>query len=58
MVRLAACLAEQPEPVVLVLDDAESLTGRTVWDELDFVIRRATPQLRVVVLDEDRKSVV
>src|SRR5215207_121276 len=50
LVRLAACLAEQPEPVVLVLDDAESLTGRTVWDELDFVIRRATPQLRVVVL--------
>jgi LuxR family transcriptional regulator, maltose regulon positive regulatory protein len=50
LMRLAACLAAQPEPVVVVLDEAETLTDRTVWDELDFVIRRAAPQLRIVVL--------
>ena len=50
LMRLAATIAEQPRPVVLVLDDAEVLTGTEVGNGLDFVIRNAAPQLRVVVI--------
>src|SRR5512142_2006328 len=48
--RLAACLAEQPRPVILILDNAQFLTGSAVPDGLDFLLRHAAPQLRVVLV--------
>jgi LuxR family maltose regulon positive regulatory protein len=50
LVRLAACLWEQPQPVVLVLDNAQFLTTDEIGEEIDFLIRHADPQLRMVML--------
>jgi LuxR family transcriptional regulator, maltose regulon positive regulatory protein len=50
LVRLAAALSSRPDPVVLVLDNAHVLTGGSVPEELDFLIRHAGPGLRVVAL--------
>jgi LuxR family maltose regulon positive regulatory protein len=46
--RLAAHLSEWPEPVVLVLDNAEALSN--VVEEVDFVLRHSGGQLRVVMV--------
>ena len=50
LIRLAACLSEQPQPVVLILDNAQFLTGAAVPDGIDFLLRHAGPQLRVVLI--------
>ncbi len=50
LIRLAAHLYEQAEPVVLVLDEADVLgTPGPVPAGLDFLLRHARPQLRLVV---------
>jgi LuxR family maltose regulon positive regulatory protein len=48
LVRLAASLSERSTPVVLVLDNAEGLTRQAIFDGLDFLVRHAAGQLRVV----------
>ena len=50
LIRLAACLSEQSEPVVLILDNAEVLSDRGVLDGIDFLVRHAGPRLRLVLL--------
>ena len=50
LIRLAACLSEQSEPVVLILDNAEVLSSRGVLDGIDFLLRHAGPRLRLVLL--------
>jgi len=47
--RLAADLASSPRPVVLVVDDADHLTDRTVVAGLDLLIRNAAGRLRLVL---------
>jgi LuxR family transcriptional regulator, maltose regulon positive regulatory protein len=49
LVRLAARLSEAAEPVVLVLDNAERLAGGRLATEIDFVLRHAGGQLRLVL---------
>jgi LuxR family maltose regulon positive regulatory protein len=46
---LAAALAGQVDPVVLVLDQFESTSNVRVRRDLDFVLRNAAPMLRLVV---------
>jgi LuxR family transcriptional regulator, maltose regulon positive regulatory protein len=50
LVRLAACLWEQSQPVVLILDNAQFLALEQTADEIDFLIRHAGSQLRIVML--------
>jgi LuxR family maltose regulon positive regulatory protein len=47
--RLVRGLAELPTPVVLILDDVQELTGASVLQELEFLLRHAPPQLRLVL---------
>jgi LuxR family maltose regulon positive regulatory protein len=42
-------LAELPTPVVLILDDVQELIGASVLQELEFLLRHAPPQLRLVL---------
>ena len=49
VLRLAAALAAQNQPVTLVLDDLHLLTDPQVLDELDYLLRNAGPGLRLVV---------
>ena len=49
LLRLAAVLAGQDEPVVLVLDDLHLLTEPKALSGLDYVLRNGTPGLRLVV---------
>ena len=49
LLRLAAVLATQDPPVVMVLDDAHQLTERAALDGLDYVLRNAGTGLRLVV---------
>jgi LuxR family maltose regulon positive regulatory protein len=53
LIRLAAALSERSEPVVLILDGAQVLTGRAVLDGLDFLLRHAGNRLRLVILTRD-----
>jgi LuxR family transcriptional regulator, maltose regulon positive regulatory protein len=50
LVRLSAALSARPEPVVLVLDDADVLAGAPVLQQLHFVVRHADAQLAVVLI--------
>ncbi|QUQ66209.1 LuxR C-terminal-related transcriptional regulator [Kutzneria sp. CA-103260] len=50
LTRLAAGLSEQAEPSVLVLDNVEVLGRGQVIADIDFLIRHASPQLRVVTI--------
>ncbi len=50
LVRLSAALAGQPDPVVVVLDDADVLAGAPVLQQLDFVVRHSDAQLAVVLV--------
>lgn len=50
LVRLAASLAEQPTPVVLVLDGVSNLTGQQWATDLEFVLRHAGRMLRLVLV--------
>jgi LuxR family maltose regulon positive regulatory protein len=47
--RLAANLAASPRPVVLVVDNADHLTDRSVVDGLDLLINNAGGRLRLVL---------
>ena len=46
---LVSGLAKLPAPVVLVLDDLHSITDATVLEGLEFLLRHAPPQLRLVL---------
>jgi LuxR family maltose regulon positive regulatory protein len=50
LTRLAAGLAAQPAPVVLVLDQADPVTNRAVAADLDLLLRYSTPGLHVIVV--------
>src|SRR3712207_3225011 len=47
--RLASDLAACPRPVVLVLDDADHVTDRSIATGLDLLIRNAGSRLRLVM---------
>jgi LuxR family maltose regulon positive regulatory protein len=47
--RLAGGLAALPTPVVLVLDDLHDITEATVFQGLEFLLRHAPSQLRLVL---------
>ncbi|HTZ45013.1 MAG TPA: LuxR C-terminal-related transcriptional regulator [Jatrophihabitans sp.] len=47
---LAGRLADRAEPTLLVLDDFHRLRGRALVDGLDLLVRRATPNLRLLLL--------
>jgi LuxR family transcriptional regulator, maltose regulon positive regulatory protein len=46
---LVGGLAELPTPVVLILDDVQELSDATVLSGLEFLLRHAPPQLRLVL---------
>jgi LuxR family transcriptional regulator, maltose regulon positive regulatory protein len=46
---LVSGLAELPTPVVLILDDVQELSDATVLRGLEFLLRHAPPQLRLVL---------
>jgi LuxR family transcriptional regulator, maltose regulon positive regulatory protein len=46
---LVGGLAQLPTPVVLVLDDLQDITDATLLEGLEFLIRHAPPQLRLVL---------
>lgn len=50
LARLSACLAAQPVPSVLILDNVEQLGRGPVANEIEFLIRHTIPQLRVIVI--------
>ena len=50
LVRVANGLAGRRPPVTLVLDRAEAVTSRAIVSDLAFLLRRATPGLRLVVV--------
>jgi LuxR family maltose regulon positive regulatory protein len=50
LVRLAACLSEAADPVVLILDNAEVLNLQGIADELDFLLRHAGGRLGLVLI--------
>jgi LuxR family maltose regulon positive regulatory protein len=50
LIRLAAALSERSEPAVLILDNAQVLSGRGVLDGIDFLLRHAGGRLRLVIL--------
>ncbi|MFB7174027.1 LuxR C-terminal-related transcriptional regulator [Streptomyces sp. NPDC056254] len=49
LVRLAAGLAESPQPVVLVLDQFDTAQPPAMTEGLDFVLRHAAGGLRIVL---------
>jgi LuxR family maltose regulon positive regulatory protein len=50
LVQLAADLLEAPQPVVLVLDDFHAITGAGIEPGLDFLLRYAYPNFRLVLV--------
>ena len=50
LARLAAVISEQPRPVVVILDDTQVLTDSAAGADIDFLLRHAGSQLRLVVL--------
>jgi len=46
---LVGGLAQLPTPVVLVLDDLQDITDATLLEGLEFLVRHAPPQLRLVL---------
>jgi LuxR family maltose regulon positive regulatory protein len=46
---LVSGLAQLPTPVVLVLDDLQDITEPALFEELEFLVRHAPPQLRLVL---------
>jgi LuxR family transcriptional regulator, maltose regulon positive regulatory protein len=46
---LVSGLAELPTPVVLVLDDLQDITDAALLEGLEFLVRHAPPQLRLVL---------
>ncbi len=49
LLRLASLLAAQDPPVVMVLDDLHVVTEQDTLDGLAYVLRNATPGLRLVI---------
>jgi LuxR family transcriptional regulator, maltose regulon positive regulatory protein len=49
LVRLAAAVAALPERVVLIIDNADSLTSRELTGALDLLVRHAGARLRLVL---------
>ncbi|WP_331767461.1 LuxR C-terminal-related transcriptional regulator [Embleya sp. NBC_00896] len=49
LVRLAAALADLPEPVVLILDEFDTVSSREITDNLHFVLAHADGGLRLVL---------
>jgi LuxR family maltose regulon positive regulatory protein len=47
--ELVGGLAKLPSPVVLVLDDLHDITEAAVFEGLEFLLRHAPPQLRLVL---------
>jgi LuxR family transcriptional regulator, maltose regulon positive regulatory protein len=47
--RVAADVASSPRPVVLVLDDADHITDRSIIAGLDLLVRRAGNRLRLLM---------
>jgi LuxR family maltose regulon positive regulatory protein len=50
VVRLSARLSERSAPLVLVLDNAETITQQKICDDLDFLVRHAAGRLRLVLV--------
>ncbi|GIF21917.1 transcriptional regulator [Paractinoplanes tereljensis] len=50
LVRLATALADQPTPVVLVLDGVSNLAGHEWATDLEFVLRHTGRMLRLVLI--------
>jgi LuxR family maltose regulon positive regulatory protein len=50
LVRLSARLSERSAPLVLVLDNAETITRQQICDDLDFLVRHAAGRLRLVLV--------
>jgi LuxR family maltose regulon positive regulatory protein len=50
LVRLATDLSDQPRSVLLVLDGVSDLSGRQWAIDLEFVLRHASPMLRLVLV--------
>ena len=50
LVRLSARLSERSAPIVLVLDNAETITRQQICDDLDFLVRHAAGRLRLVLV--------
>jgi LuxR family transcriptional regulator, maltose regulon positive regulatory protein len=50
LVRLASRLSERSAPIVLVLDNAETITRQQICDDLDFLVRHAAGRLRLVLV--------
>jgi LuxR family maltose regulon positive regulatory protein len=50
LVRLVARLSERSAPIVLVLDNAETITRHQICDDLDFLVRHAAGNLRLVLV--------
>ncbi|MFI7600371.1 LuxR C-terminal-related transcriptional regulator [Actinoplanes sp. NPDC049681] len=50
LVRLAADLAEQDRPLLLVLDGVSCVGGEQWATDLEFVLRHASPMLRLVLI--------
>ena len=50
LVRLAARLSERSAPIVLVLDNAETITRQRIFDDLAFLVGHAAGRLRLVLL--------
>ena len=49
LLRLASVLAAQEPPVIVVLDDLHLVTEQDTLDDLAYMLRNATPGLRLVV---------
>jgi LuxR family maltose regulon positive regulatory protein len=49
-IRLATAPHERSRPVVFILDNAQVLRGRGVFDGIDFLLRHAGARLRLVIL--------
>jgi LuxR family maltose regulon positive regulatory protein len=50
LVRLAAELAAQPAPLLLVLDGGSAIEGERWATELEFVLRHAGPMLKLIII--------
>jgi LuxR family maltose regulon positive regulatory protein len=57
LARLATSLAEQPTPVVLVLDRAEVIDDRAIAADLDLLLQYSSPGLRLVVVGRSARLV-
>ena len=50
LIQLSASLYERQDPVVVVLDDADALGASSILEQIDFLLRHAGPQLRLIMI--------